>query len=111
MMAENIRDGIIIREQTAVVFANSRVAEITGYSLEELLKMDPLAIIVPEARAMMKDKFNDADPRASQPGDILVWIIRKDGARRFVYIRRTVLQAKKTFQFIIMTDITDIKSK
>jgi PAS domain S-box-containing protein len=111
MMAENIRDGIIIREHNSVVFANSRIAEITGYPLDELLKMDPLAIIAPEDRAVIKKQLRDLDPASPQPGDILVWIERKDGARRFVYIRSTVLKSKKTYQFIIMTDITDIKSK
>jgi PAS domain S-box-containing protein len=111
MMAENIRDGIIIREHDTIVFANSRLTEITGYPLEELLSMDPLAIIVPDDQELIKEKFHDADLHAPQSGDILVRIIRKDGARRFVYIRKSVLKAEKTFQFIIMTDITDIKSK
>lgn len=111
MMAENIRDGIIIREHDRVVFVNRRVAEITGYPLEELLEMDPLAIVVPEDQAMIRKKFHDSDPQVPQPGDILVWVIRKDGLRRCVFIRKTVLQAEKTFQFIIMTDITDIKCK
>jgi PAS domain S-box-containing protein len=111
MMAENIHDGLIIAEQGRVVFTNRRVAEITGYSPEELRDMDPLAIIVPEDQAMAKKNFLDEDPLAPKPGDILVRIIRKDGARRFVYIRKTVLRAEKTFQFIIMTDVTDFRCK
>jgi PAS domain S-box-containing protein len=111
MMAENIWDGIIILEHDTVVFANRRLAEITGYTLGELQSMDTLAIFVPEDQAKIKKKFHDDDLHAPQPCDILVRIIRKDGAHRFVYIRKTVLQAEKTFQFIIMTDVTDIKSK
>jgi len=110
MMAENIRDCLIIRENNTVVFANSRLAEMTGYSLEELSAMDPLTIIAPEDRPALRKKMDESASLASAE-DILVWVIRKDGKRRCVYIRSTVLQEKKPYNFIIMTDVTDIKAK
>src|SRR5512139_1529595 len=47
-MAENIHDGLIIFENEKIAFVNRRIAEIAGYSFEELWKMQPLAIIAPE---------------------------------------------------------------
>jgi PAS domain S-box-containing protein len=111
LMAESIRDGIIIVEGETVVFANDRVAEITGYTHQELTGMDPLTIIAPEDRKKIEEVFMGQDPHVPTPGEVLVWIIRRDGERRFVYTRKTVLQAERSFQFIIMTDITDFKSK
>ena len=45
MMAENIHDGLIIMENDKIVFVNRRIAEITGYTFDELWKMEPLSII------------------------------------------------------------------
>jgi PAS domain S-box-containing protein len=110
MMAENIQDCLIIREGNTVVFANRRLAEMTGYSLEELSAMDPLTIIAPEDRAAVRKKMAESESFV-QAGDILVWVLRKDGERRCVYIRSTISQAKKPYNFIVMTDVTDIKAK
>src|SRR5512139_1372518 len=38
-MAENIHDGLIIFENEKIAFVNRRIAEIAGYSFEELWKM------------------------------------------------------------------------
>ena len=54
MMAENIQDGLLILENDKNTFVNNRFAEITGYSFEELWAMDPLALIAPEDRAVLK---------------------------------------------------------
>jgi len=111
MMAENIWDGLIIRENNVVVFANRRLEEITGYTLEELSAMDPLTIISPEDRETIRGRMVETKPSAPWAGDVLVWIIRKDGERRCVYIRSTVLNEKKPYEFIIMTDVTDIQAR
>ena len=49
-MAENIQDGIIIIENGNVVFANHRIAIITGYSNGELIKMKSSDLVSPEDR-------------------------------------------------------------
>ena len=50
MMADNIQDGLIILENGKTIYANKRIAEITGYSIKELWAMKPIAIIAPEDR-------------------------------------------------------------
>ncbi len=111
MMAENIWDGLIIRENNVVVFANRRLEEITGYTLEELSAMDPLTIISPGDRQKIRERMVTTGPPTPWAGDLLVWITRKDGERRCVYIRSTVLNEKKPYEFIIMTDVTDIQAR
>ena len=113
MMAENIQDGLIIMENGKNVYVNNRISEITGYSFEELWKMNPVLIVAPEDRKKVEMVFQKSGmPPLSGSRDILVWIMRKDKKRRFVYGRSTILQSgKNTYEFFILTDITELKSK
>ncbi len=112
MMADNIRDGLIILENGKIQYANNRIADMTGYSLEELWAMKPLTIITPESRdkAMQQIQYLQANP--DKPGDLQLWIIRKDGERRFVSARISGVRHHDSYlNFIIFTDITDLKSQ
>ena len=112
MMAENIRDGLIILENGKTVYANRRIAEITGYSFKELWAMDTLSIIPEESRDEVIQRRKEIDAHPETPGDFQTWIIRKDGKRRFVYIRiNTARQGSTLFFFIIFTDITELKNQ
>jgi PAS domain S-box-containing protein len=112
MMAENIRDGLIIMENGKNVYVNTRIAEITGYSFEELMTIDPLSIIAPEDRNTFQKRFRDREVPPEGFCDDLVWIIRRDGERRCVYSRITILHHADTeFAFVILTDITELRVK
>ncbi len=84
-MTETIQDGIIIMENDKTVFVNRRIAEISGFSYEELRKMNPLSIVAPDDRQQAADQI-----RMMETGyegglrKLETWIIRKDGERRFV---------------------------
>jgi PAS domain S-box-containing protein len=112
MMADNIRDGLIIMENGKTIYANNRIAEITGYSFEELWAMEPLAIIAPESLETAVKKIQEFEDHPDNPGEMQMWIIRKDGARRFVYFRISGVRHHGSFlNFIIFTDITDLKAQ
>jgi PAS domain S-box-containing protein len=114
MMAENIHDGLFIIENENCVFVNRRIAEITGYSFEELWQMQPLTIIAEEDREEVAKKLLDSSGhhKPRPPDEIQAWIIRKDGKRRFVYMRLTQIRHEKNIlTFVIMTDITELKAK
>jgi PAS domain S-box-containing protein len=112
MMAENIQDGLLILENEKCTFANRRVAEITGYTFEELWAMDPLTIIAPEDRKKIEPLV---DPRRNLTSGLTEFhglIRRKDGIYRHVYVRITSLQhGDIQYHFIIITDVTDLQSK
>jgi len=111
LMAENIQDGLIIVENGKIAYVNNRLAEITGYSIEELWQKNPVSIIDHEDRLKMKKMLKSLETSSPEPVVIQPWIIRKDGRRRFVYVRSTVLQhSKNTYVFIILTDLTELKS-
>jgi PAS domain S-box-containing protein len=113
MMAENIQDGLIIIENDKCTFVNRRVAEITGYTFEELWAMDPTAtIIVPEDRKKMEPILELRKKPAQGVTEFQGRIQRKDGVFRDVYLRTTSLKHEETwFAFIIMTDITELRAK
>jgi len=110
MMADNIQDGLIIMENGKTIYANNRIAEITGYSLKELWAMEPLTIIAPESREEAVQQIRNIEAHPDKPGHFQMWTIRKDGERRFVYARISGVRHHDSFlNFIIFTDITDLK--
>ena len=110
MMADNIQDGLIIMENGKTIYANNRIAEITGYSLKELWAMEPITIIAPESRGEAVQQFRNIEAHPDKPGHFQLWTIRKDGERRFVYARISGVRHHDSFlNFIIFTDITDLK--
>jgi len=112
MMAENIQDGLIIMESDKCTFVNRRVAEITGYTFEELWAMDPMAIIAPEDRKKMEPIMELRKKPAQGVTEFQGRIRRKNGVHRDVYIRTTSLKHEETwFAFVIMTDITELRAK
>jgi PAS domain S-box-containing protein len=112
MMADNIQDGLIIMENGKTIYANNRIAEITGYTHEEMEAMDPLAIIAPESRDQTELKIRDFEAHPERSSDLQMWIIRKDTKQRFVYVRLSgVKHNNKYLNFIIFTDITELKSQ
>jgi PAS domain S-box-containing protein len=112
MMAENIHDGLIIVENEKIVFANRRIAEITGYSFEELWQMQPLSIISPDDQEEAACQIHKMEQGDHGLKDLQIWILRKDGQRRFVSSRISAVQHADTrYAFIILTDITELKTK
>jgi len=112
MMADNIQDGLIIVEGEKTIYANNRIAEITGYSFGEMKAMGPLAIIAPESFEDATQQIRDIEAHPEKPGDLRMWIIRKDGERRFVYARISGAKHDDTYyNFIIFTDITKLKNQ
>jgi len=112
MMAENIRDGLIILENEKQVFANRRIAEMSGYTYEEIWAMGPLALVAPECCDAVQEKMRRLEDHQEPSGDLEMWIITKTGKRRFVYARITSAQHGNTrYYFIILTDLTELKTK
>ena len=111
MMAEHIHDGLIIMENGKIVFVNRRIAEITGYPFEELCKMDPLSIIDSEDQKEVASQIKKMDTRDQGLTELRMWILRKDGQRRFTSARISAVQHADTrYAFIILTDITELKA-
>jgi PAS domain S-box-containing protein len=112
MMAENIQDGLLIMENDRHIFSNNRITEITGYSVKELKRMEPLAIVAPECTDEARSQMEKLKKNPEQPGELQMWIITKAGERRFAYVRVTAVRHHDTYyHFIIFTDLTELKQQ
>jgi PAS domain S-box-containing protein len=112
LMADNILDGLAIIEGNRVVYVNSRLCDITGYSREELMVFDNFRLIAPELRKNFKRDFGRHDvSRMSEEREFE--IRRKDGTRITIHNRHSHLLddagTNILYHFEIITDITDRK--
>lgn len=112
MMAENIRDAMLIIENDKCTFVNRSLVEITGYTFEELWAMNPRAIIAPEDQERMEPLWEKHQKPGPGLADIQCRIRRKDGVDRDVYVRVTSIQhGEILYHFVSLTDVTEIKTK
>ncbi|MBM4311927.1 MAG: PAS domain S-box protein [Deltaproteobacteria bacterium] len=112
LMADNILDGLAIIEGERVVYVNSRLCDITGYTRAELLNLDNFRLIAPGLRKNFKRDFGRHDAsRMSEEKEFE--IRRKDGMPVFIHNRHSHLLddtgAHILYHFEIITDITDRK--
>jgi PAS domain S-box-containing protein len=90
------------------VFANHRIADITGYSKEELTRMKSADLVSPEDHKKIEDIVTTIRPDSEKPGEFTIWINRKSGSRRCILGRVTAALHETTLStYITMTDITE----
>jgi PAS domain S-box-containing protein len=112
MMADNVQDGLIILENGKIIYANKRIAEITGYSIKELWTIKPIAIIAPEYRENAEEHRRALETHPDKPRGLQTCIIRKDGERRFVYSRVSGARHHDRFyNFVVFTDMTELRAR
>ena len=106
--------GIVVIQDTSVTFANDALAEISGYSVEELLSLPPAkvqALIHPEDQTLAWGRVQDQlTGKAASPQHYQFRIIRKDGAIRWleVHSNRIEYGGKPALQGVFI-DITEHK--
>ncbi len=109
-MAENIQDGLIISENGKVIYANQRVEEIFGHTREELAMLSPVDLAAPEERVRIQSFIKDFMNSRNSPSDITLWIVRKDGTRRYISNRITsVERGDNLTRYNVITDMTGWK--
>jgi PAS domain S-box-containing protein len=113
LMADHILDGIAIIEGERVVYVNNRLCEITGYSRDELMRLDNVDLINPDVRKTIKRDFGRHD-MSSMSEEKEFEIHRKDGMRVIIHNRHSHLLDESgrriLYHFEVITDITDRKS-
>ena len=110
-LAENANDGIVIAVGDGVhAYVNRRVAEISGYSVEELLKMGFRDLAAPEEFALLKERYQQRLAGQPIPPKYETTILRKDGTRVVVEVSgaRTVWQGRVA-DTVIVRDVTERK--
>gem|GEM_PF-423715 len=111
-LAENTKDGVIISEGDSYLYCNPRSEEILGYSREEILSADPFQFIVPEEREKIQELSARHQEKGDTPEEFRVWIMRKDGEKRYLLCRLSKVAYENNYRFyIVLTDITDWKER
>lgn len=105
-IAENIQDGLTIIENDEIGYLNSRMTEITGYSLEEMKLMNTDKA---NEENQLKEFFKQLNNTGNYYGDESIWIKRKNGRRCYIRNRSTIKKVNntKTIKYIATTDITE----
>jgi PAS domain S-box-containing protein len=107
MMAENIQDAVLIIENDQFVYANRRVCEISGYSLEELHTKSTQDLAIPETRLMMDELYRKSMTCTEPPAKFQSWMLCKNGEKRCIYGQINSVQNGETIStYITMTDVT-----
>lgn len=78
-LAENANDGILIAvEKGRNIYANKRLSDMTGYGMEELLKMSIADLAHPDARAILSERFKNRLAGGSEPRQYETVFMGKD---------------------------------
>jgi PAS domain S-box-containing protein len=97
--------GIAIHDNGTIIDANQGLAQMSGYSLEELVGKNAFEIIAPEYRELVK---KNVQSNHDQPYDIEA--IRKDGKRVFIEAHgKTIPYRNQTLRVAEFRDITERK--
>ncbi len=110
-VAENASDGILISTGEGVhVYANTRAAVITGYSVEELLKMGIRDLVHPDEVGVIMERYRRRLAGKAVPSRYETSIVRKGGTR----IPVEVAAAKSVWHgqvanLVVLRDISERK--
>jgi PAS domain S-box-containing protein len=83
-LAESTSAGIFIYRGENNVYVNPTSAEITGYTVDELLQMNAWEVIHPDHRALVQERALSRQEGADVPSRYEVKILTKDGETRWL---------------------------
>src|SRR3989338_6051817 len=112
-ISENAMEGIaIMGSKGEYLYANEMAAKITGYSVDELLKLNMKDVLPPDNLSAVKERLRERLEGLPQQSYFETTIIAKDGRRVLVEtISAKTLWHGKPAVIVIFRDISDRKRK
>lgn len=113
LFLENLPLGVyfVIPEGRGVwrfTYVNRALADITGYSPEELIGTNAIDLISPEYREMVIENAEKRFRGEDAPKQYPIVIIRKDGERRLVLLRPLLVRkGERYFLYGVVDDLTE----
>lgn len=95
VLVEHSLQGLLIIQDSRVVFANPAIAAISGYSIEELLAFSPQQLaecVHPEDREWVVRRMEDRQAGRPVPSRYAFRLVRKDGDVRWVEIMASAVE-------------------
>ena len=109
-LVERGNDGIIIIQDGLIRFANSKLVEVAGFSLDEVLGKPFLDFVSPGYKAMVVDAYTKRMAGAKPPNNYEMEILTRDGERIPVEINASEIEYEgKPADMAIVRDITERK--
>lgn len=88
-MAENISDGIVIYEDSKMVFVNSAFLNITGYTKEQVRDMNELSYACDYERDRVQAFINERSQMKQKSYNFEFWIRTRSGEEKYIRINYT----------------------
>ncbi len=110
-LAESSHTGIVILQNGRIVYANAKVQEMLGYSLEDIEKLkSPFDVVHPDFREIAEKRYAERESGKDVPESYEIKLVSADGKERWVKVlaRRITFRGKPAVM-INLADITDIK--
>jgi PAS domain S-box-containing protein len=109
LMAESIPDGLTLFEDGKIVYVNSRLSEILGYSRAELARMSDLELAAPEEKERLLRTIRWVQGTGLPLEELRFWAVCKDGSRCYIRNRYYLDSGgEKTGRRLVVTsDITE----
>jgi PAS domain S-box-containing protein len=109
-LVEKGNDGIIIIQDGLVRFANPKMVEITGFSLEEAVGRPFIDFVSPEYRRLTADRYKKRIAGGEVPPRYELEILTKDGRKITMEVNASKIEyEKKPADIAILRDITERK--
>nr|MDO8118826.1 PAS domain S-box protein [Candidatus Sigynarchaeota archaeon] len=110
IMAENVQEGMIIFENFQITYANSHIQKITGYSLEELTRIQMADFIMTKDITRFYKVVSTIDENEEAHGEEYYWIVTKDGTPRYIHAYYTARKRQQdSVIYAIISDETEHK--
>jgi PAS domain S-box-containing protein len=110
-LAHHIQDGLAIVDGGRIVFVNDRACEILGHNRDELTGLTLNDLAAPEEKGRVRQVFAAAGEAREPLVEVELWSVRKDGTRRFLHTRTSVVyrDGEEVSRYTLFIDITERK--
>ncbi len=115
-VSDHLSDGLIVSEikseKKKVIFHNQRLCEITGYTADEIHKMRPENLAIPEEKERFEKALKEAEHNKGSMRELRFWAKRKDGESIYLSIRVKLVPFGDAIRgYILITDMTQWKEQ
>jgi len=110
LLIENIQEGVFIIQDAKFQFVNQEFADISGYSIEEIIGTDFYRFVAPEDLEMVKDRYHRRQKGENVPNEYEFHAMRINGEKPVVNMKVGIVTYRgRAASMGILKDITEHK--
>ncbi|MBC7107878.1 MAG: PAS domain S-box protein [Methanomassiliicoccales archaeon] len=109
-LVELAKDGIVVVQDAKIKYLNAQMANMVGYTIEEVFATDPRKLIPPEELPKLIDFYSRFGSSEKIPSEFETVILHKSGKKVPVVVSAARIDyEERPAEFFIVRDITDRK--